>query len=133
MYNHITLIICENIYIIELNLQKKEVHYKYAMALEDDGKFTEAEEEFIKAEKSKEAIFMHIHGKNWIDALRVAETHDPASVADVLQAQAAQCFNDKEFSEFESLLLRAQVPELIVQKYKSTGDYSEISNILRIH
>ncbi|XP_044747182.1 intraflagellar transport protein 172 homolog [Coccinella septempunctata] len=104
-----------------LPVKNKEVHYKYAMALEDDGKYVEAEEEFIKAEKSKEAIFMYIHAKNWMDALRVAETHDPTSVADVLQAQAAQCFNDKEFSEFESLLLRAQVPELIVQKYKSTG------------
>ncbi|KAK9871476.1 hypothetical protein WA026_012850 [Henosepilachna vigintioctopunctata] len=103
------------------NLPSKvnEVHYKYAMALEDDGKFAEAEEEFIKAEKPKEAILMYVHSKNWINALRIAENHDPSSVGDVLQAQAAQCFNDKQYTEFESLLLRAQVPELIVKKYKS--------------
>ena len=98
-----------------------EVHYKYAMALEDDGKFQQAESEFILAEKPKEAVLMYIHSKNWINALRIAETYEPASVPEVLQAQAAQCFHDKQFSEFEVLLLRAQMPELIVQKYKSEG------------
>lgn len=35
-----------------------EIHYKYAMVLEDDGKFKEAEQEFIKAGKPKEAVLM---------------------------------------------------------------------------
>lgn len=35
-----------------------EIHYKYAMFLEDEGKFKEAEEEFIKANKPKEAVLM---------------------------------------------------------------------------
>lgn len=97
------------------------MHLKYAMALEDDGKFAEAEAEFIQAGKPKEAVLMYVHAQNWIGALRIAETHEPAAVPEVLQAQAAQCFKDKQFSEFEVLLLRAQVPELIVQKYKSEG------------
>ncbi|XP_044261133.1 intraflagellar transport protein 172 homolog [Tribolium madens] len=103
------------------NLPNKvtEVHYKYAMALEDDGKFNQAESEFILAEKPKEAVLMYIHSKNWINALRIAETYEPGTVPEVLQAQAAQCFHDKQFQEFEVLLLRAQMPELIVQKYKS--------------
>ncbi|KAJ8934987.1 hypothetical protein NQ314_013074 [Rhamnusium bicolor] len=103
------------------NLPNKvnEVHLKYAMALEDDGKFAEAEAEFIQAGKPKEAVLMYVHAQNWINALRIAETHEPATVPEVLQAQAAQCFKDKQFSEFEVLLLRAQVPELIVQKYKN--------------
>ncbi|KAJ8965104.1 hypothetical protein NQ317_005365, partial [Molorchus minor] len=103
------------------NLPNKvsEVHLKYAMALEDDGKFAEAEAEFIQAGKPKEAVLMYVHAQNWINALRIAETHEPLAVPEVLQAQAGQCFKDKQFSEFEVLLLRAQVPELIVQKYKS--------------
>lgn len=36
-----------------------EIHYKYAMVLEDDGKFKEAEEQFIKAGKPKEAVLMY--------------------------------------------------------------------------
>ena len=35
-----------------------DIHLKYAMFLEDEGKFTEAEKEFIKAGKSKEAVLM---------------------------------------------------------------------------
>ncbi|XP_050517357.1 intraflagellar transport protein 172 homolog [Diabrotica virgifera virgifera] len=103
------------------NLPNKvsEVHLKYAMALEDDGKYAEAESEFIQAAKPKEAILMYVHAQNWINALRIAEKHEPDAVPEVLQAQAGQCFKDKQFSEFEVLLLRAQAPELIVQKYKS--------------
>lgn len=102
------------------------------MALEDDGKFAEAEAEFILAEKPREAVLMYTHGQNWINALRVAEAHEPSAVTDVLQAQAAQCFLDGQFAEFESLLLRAQIPELIVQKYKSSG-ISMICSICRYH
>ena len=91
------------------------------MALEDDGKFAEAEVEFVRAGKPKEAILMYSHDQNWINALRVAEAHEPSAVPEVLQAQAEQCFANKQFGEFESLLLRAQTPELIVQKYKSAG------------
>lgn len=35
-----------------------DIHYKCAMALEDDGKFKEAEEQFVKAGKPKEAVMM---------------------------------------------------------------------------
>ncbi|KAJ8945935.1 hypothetical protein NQ318_016763 [Aromia moschata] len=103
------------------NLPSKvsEVHLKYAMALEDDGKFAEAETEFIQAGRPKEAVLMYVHTQNWINALRIAETHESASVPEVLQAQAEQCFADKQFQEFEVLLLRAQAPETIVQKYKA--------------
>jgi intraflagellar transport protein 172 len=35
-----------------------DIHLKYAMFLEDEGKFKEAEAEFIKAGKPKEAVLM---------------------------------------------------------------------------
>jgi intraflagellar transport protein 172 len=35
-----------------------DVHLKHAMFLEDEGRFKEAEEEFINAKKPKEAIDM---------------------------------------------------------------------------
>ncbi|XP_050306348.1 intraflagellar transport protein 172 homolog [Anthonomus grandis grandis] len=103
----------------ELTSKIPEVHYKYAMALEDDGKFAEAETEFVLADKPKEAVLMYVHAQNWIAALRVAESHLPASVPEVLHAQACHCFKEKQFGEFEVLLLRAQMPETIVQKYKA--------------
>ena len=38
-----------------------DIHLKYAMFLEDEGKFKEAETEFIKASKPKEAVLMYVH------------------------------------------------------------------------
>lgn len=98
------------------------------MSLEDEGKFGEAEQEFIAAGKAKEAVFMYIHGQNWINALRVAEAHEPAVVPDVLTAQAMNCFKGEQYLEFESLLLRAQMPELIIETYKKAGE-SKVRNI----
>ena len=44
----------------KISMKKKvpDIHYKYAMALEDDGKYTEAEKQFIEAGKPKEAVLM---------------------------------------------------------------------------
>ena len=35
-----------------------EIHVKHAMFLEDEGKYTEAEAEFIKGGRPKEAVLM---------------------------------------------------------------------------
>ena len=40
-----------------------EVHLKYAMFLEDEGRFAEAEAEFISANKPREAVDMYIHNQ----------------------------------------------------------------------
>ncbi|XP_039387206.1 intraflagellar transport protein 172 homolog isoform X2 [Mauremys reevesii] len=110
-----------------LSLKQKtpEIHLKYAMFLEDEGKFEEAEAEFIKAGKPKEAVLMFVHNQNWDAAQRVAEAHDPDSVADVLVGQARFAFEQKEFQKAEAFLLRAQRPELAVKYYKEAGMWSD--------
>jgi len=35
-----------------------EIHLKHAMYLEDEGRFADAEAEFVRADKSKEAVLM---------------------------------------------------------------------------
>jgi len=35
-----------------------EIHLKHAMYLEDEGRFADAEAEFVRANKSKEAVLM---------------------------------------------------------------------------
>jgi len=46
-----------------------EVHLKYALHLEDENRYKEAEEEFIKANKPQEAINMYEHKQDWHSAL----------------------------------------------------------------
>lgn len=95
-----------------------EVHLKYAMYLEDEGRFAEAEQEFINAGKSKEAIDMYVHNQDWEAAMRVAEQHDPTSIADVLIAQARVLTERKQFNVAEAVYLKAKRPELALKMYR---------------
>ncbi|KAI1241384.1 hypothetical protein IHE44_0009870 [Lamprotornis superbus] len=162
-----------------LSMKQKmpDIHLKYAMFLEDEGKFEEAEGEFIKAGKPKEAVLMYVsstswsaasvlslqrqpgcltstglllvilvapshvpvpphpprfvHNQNWNAAQRVAEAHDPDSVADVLVGQAQFAFEQREFQKAEAFLLRAQRPELAIKYYKEAGMWSEALRICK--
>ena len=97
-----------------------DIHVKYAMALEDEGKFKEAETHFVKGGKPKEAVLMYVHNQDWDSAQRVAEQHDEDSVADVLVGQAKVAFEAGDLQKFEGLLLRAQRPELAVKQYRDS-------------
>ncbi|XP_055005694.1 intraflagellar transport protein 172 homolog [Boleophthalmus pectinirostris] len=108
-----------------------EVHLKSALCLEDEEKFTEAEAEFIKAGKPREAVLMYVHTSDWSSAQRVAEAHDPDSVNEVLESQAKACFSDRDFQKAETLLLRAQRPDLTVHLYKEAGMWSDALRICK--
>ncbi|XP_063226619.1 intraflagellar transport protein 172 homolog isoform X1 [Bacillus rossius redtenbacheri] len=110
-----------------LSLKQKlpDIHYKYAMTLEDHGKFKLAEEEFMEAGKPREAVLMYIHNQDWINARRVAELHDAESLPEVLVGQAKDAFDKKNFSQFESHLLLAKKPEIIVLQYQEVGMWAE--------
>eukprot|EP00959_Pyramimonas_sp_CCMP1952_P409339 8578577-Pyramimonas_sp.AAC.1 len=95
-----------------------EVHLKFAMYLEDEGRFKEAEEEFIQAEKPKEAIDMYVHQQDWGAAMRVAEAYDPSSVSDVQMAQARMFIERKEHQKAEAMFVKAKRPELAIKMFK---------------
>ncbi|XP_073712376.1 intraflagellar transport protein 172 homolog [Misgurnus anguillicaudatus] len=116
---------------LSMNQKTPDIHLKNAMYLEDQGKFSEAETEFIKAGKPKEAVLMHVHNKDWSNAQRIAEAHDPDSVADILVSQAKFCFDQKEFQKAEAFLLRAQRPELAIKYYKDAGMWTDAMRICK--
>ena len=86
------------------------------------GRTRESEEEFIKANKPKEAVLMYVHAQKWDDAQRVAEAHHPESISDVLVGQARVAFQNSEYAKAEAFLLRAKRPELAVRFYKEAGE-----------
>nr|XP_015199735.1 PREDICTED: intraflagellar transport protein 172 homolog [Lepisosteus oculatus] len=108
-----------------------DIHLKNAMFLEDEGRFTEAETEFIKAGKPKEAVLMYVHNQDWNSAQRVAEAHDPDSVGDVLVGQAKFAFDQKEYQKAEAFLLRAQRPEIAIKYYKDAEMWSDAMRICK--
>ena len=42
-----------------------EVHYKYALFLEDERRYPEAEAEFLKAKRPRDAVLMYVQIKDW--------------------------------------------------------------------
>ena len=75
-------------------------------------------------------LFRYVHNKDWDNALRVAESHDPDSVSEVLVGQARGAFADHDFPVFEALLLRAQKPELAIKQYRVSSLLSENEAII---
>lgn len=108
-----------------------EVHLKMAMELEDEGKFSEAEAEFLLANKPKEAILMHTHSRDWRAAVRIAEKYLPDAVNEVLLSQAGEALESQNYQEYEALLIRAERPDLILQHYKEYEMWNEAIRIAR--
>ncbi|KAJ3234644.1 hypothetical protein HDU78_005723 [Chytriomyces hyalinus] len=110
-----------------------DIHYKHAMFLEDEGKFKDAESAFILAGKPKEAILMYIHTENWAEALHVAETYEPSSAPDVLISQAKVAYDRKDYGAMETLMLRAQRPDLALKLYKDSDMWKECLQFAKQH
>ncbi|KUF97591.1 L-amino-acid oxidase [Phytophthora nicotianae] len=110
-----------------------EVHLKHALFLEDEERFKEAEEEFIKAGKPREALDMYVHQQDWQNAMRVAESADPASVADVFIAQARLWIERKEHQRAEGFFLSAGKPELALAAYLEAAMWADAVRIAKRH
>ncbi|DBA03525.1 TPA: hypothetical protein N0F65_011426 [Lagenidium giganteum] len=110
-----------------------EVHLKHALFLEDEERFKEAEEEFIKAGKPREALDMYIHQQDWQNAMRVAESADPASVSDVFIAQARLWIERKEYQRAEGFFLSAGKPELALAAYLEGAMWQDAVRIAKRH
>ncbi|XP_011499324.1 PREDICTED: intraflagellar transport protein osm-1 [Ceratosolen solmsi marchali] len=111
--------------------QQKDIHYRYAMALEDNGRFPEAEREFLKAGKAMEAVQMYIHTRDWQAAEDVAQNHCKDGLSQVLVAKASEAVQALDYATAESLLLRAHKPDIIIDHYKSAGMFSEAMRVCR--
>lgn len=113
------------------NRPADDVHLKIAMDHEDDGKFAEAEVEFLLANKPKEAILMYTHSRDWRSAIRVAEQHLPNAVNEVLLNQAADALESQNYVEYEALLIRAERTDIILQHYKENEMWNDAIRIAK--
>lgn len=110
-----------------------DTHLKYALFLEDEDKCAEAQEEFIKAGKPKEAIDMWVHQQDWVAAQRVAEAYDPISVPDIYAAQARAKVEAGDFKAAEELFLVAARPEVALAMYQEAGMWPEALKLAQLH
>jgi len=111
--------------------QVSDVLGKRGYWYEDHGKYAEAEEDFVQAERPREAIEMWVHAKKWTNALRTAEDYDPASVPTVLSKQAADVAESGDYEQAERLFIDAKRPEAAIDMYISAGDYPEALRVCK--
>ncbi|KAL5460471.1 hypothetical protein EMCRGX_G033922 [Ephydatia muelleri] len=116
---------------VALKSKLPELHLKYALHLEDEGKYQEAEDQFAKAGKGKEAVLMYVHQQDWDNAQRVAELYSPESVSDVLVGQARAAFDGKNYQKAEAFLLRAERPDLAAKFYKDVDMWTDALRIVK--
>ena len=88
------------------------------MSQEDEGKFREAEESYLKAARPKEAVLMYINVQDWASASRIAEQFDPELMQEIYIAQAKASYEQHDLGQAESFLLKAQRPEAVIKIYK---------------
>lgn len=74
-----------------------DVHLRYALFLEDENRFKEAEEEFVRAGKPTEAINMHTHNQDFHSAIRVAKQFAPNQLSSILSEQAKFYVTRREY------------------------------------
>ena len=112
---------------------QQQVWFQYAMALEDEGEFAKAEEYFLKANKPREAIEMHLHQRDWDAALRVCETHDESGFPEVYAAQARDAAERGDSEAAEKLFIAARQPQQAVNMYREAGKWDEAIRVASIH
>ena len=110
-----------------------EVHLKHALFLEDDERFADAEEAFVKANKPREAIDMYVHQQDFASAGRVAETYDPTSVPDVYIAHAKVKIENNDYRAAEELLLTISRPDLALTAYQDADMWQDAQRIAQLH
>jgi intraflagellar transport protein 172 len=110
-----------------------DVHLKYALYLEDEKRYKEAEEEFIKAGKPNEAINMYELKGDWHSALQVAHQFEPHSVPAILMNQGKAYMELRDFAKAEQCYITAKKPEVAVKMYQELGQLTEAMRVAKKH
>lgn len=109
----------------------KFVQQSYAEHLEDEGDLEKAEELFLKAGKSREAVSMHIHSQNWDAAERIAENYCTDLLPEIFLQRARSALEQHNYVDAESYLLRANRPDIILSFYRESAQWLEAMRIAK--
>mgnify|MGYP000140699940 FL=1 len=110
-----------------------DVHLSYALHLEDENRYKEAEEEFIKAGRATEAVHMYQHQNDFHSALRIARQFDSKLVPEILEAQAKHHIDRGEYNKAEQCYLAAKQPEKAVEMYVKARSRNDAIRVAKEH
>jgi len=94
-----------------------DIYYKQAQKYEDEKRFKEAEELYIKSGKPKEAIQMYEFQKEWTNAMKIAKRYDTSALQDIYINQAKWHLDRKELNEAENCFLQSKNYDAAINVY----------------
>jgi len=98
------------------------VHFRYAIYLEEEKRYHDAEEHYIKAGQISEVIQMYEHIGDFQSALRVARQHgDTAIVRAIYLNQGKHFLSAKDYAKAETCFLNAKEEREMVKYYCQLG------------
>lgn len=102
-----------------------EIYIMLADKFEDEKRYHEAEEYFLKANQIKEIILMYSHIKDYNSAIRVARQHSPQELSSLYQHQAALFLEKGDFNRAENSYIQGKAPDVMCRYYMDRGLFNE--------
>ncbi|CAD5229200.1 unnamed protein product [Bursaphelenchus okinawaensis] len=109
----------------------QDVQLKHAEHLEDAGDFKRAETFYLQSGKTKEAVLMYIHNHEWKEAERIARQYVPEMTDEVYINHARVAIEEKDTSNAESYLLRANRADIILKYYREMEMWEDAIRIAK--
>ena len=110
-----------------------DVHYKYAIVLEDERRYHESELEFIEAGQPMEAIKMYEYIFDFMSALRVARQHSPENILPIFLNQGKYMLEKKDFKKAEFCFVSGKKPDIMAAYYLKEKMIAEGEEFCRKH
>ena len=109
------------------------IHLKYAMFLEDEKRYHDAEEHYIKANQVEDVIQMYESQYDFQSALRVARQHDPQYVPKIYFNQGNYYLERRELNKAETCFVNAKQPEVMINAYRKMKMIKEAITFAKKH
>jgi intraflagellar transport protein 172 len=107
---------------------------KYALHLEDEGRFKEAEEYFIKSGKVIEAVHMWMHKQDHHSALAIARQYLPNDEINKIYIDQAKYYLERnDYGKAEQCYINAKKPEEAINMYRKARMQGEAMRVAMKH
>ena len=110
-----------------------DVHLNYAMHLEDEKRYKDAEENYIKAGKFCQAVNMYIDITDFQSALSIARQYDQSLISNIYVQQAEVYLFNKDYEKMELCYINGGEPKLAIKSYLKMNNYSDALRVANKH
>lgn len=110
-----------------------DVHLSFAMHLEDEKRYKEAEQHYLLANKYDQVVSMYLDIRDYHLAIAVASQYDQSLLSSIYIQQGNDYFENGDIEKMEMSFINAGKPELAVNAFAKMGNFAEALRVARKH